>query len=173
MGQQRKPDVEVTISPELRAIFSNRKRAAQDGSRHPKQKVVVPHENSISENCRTPVWQWQTLRRDGGRPLKFEGLKVVEHEPPVPLAVSTFEQRMAIYIDRSRNVYMSLALVVPPDAGMRSVFDADQISAQAPTHLLSKWYEKVVRVTGLLTACSSHDDMRGSIHHAARSITPQ
>ena len=172
MEQQVKPHVDVTITPELYALYAGRKISGNDVNAIQTRQQKLPHETKSCDTKLRSGWVSYTLRRDGKRPLKFEGLKIASYTVPIPLKQMVFEYQTSIYIDRSKDIYMSLILLLPPDAAARSIFDAGLISTQAPRLQLSDWCDKVSEIAKRVTSSSLHTDTLLQIRNAIRPKTP-
>ncbi|PJI91442.1 hypothetical protein BC777_0270 [Yoonia maricola] len=171
MGQHINPQIDVTITPALRALLAGQSvTAAGESAREVPARMIhdtVPTATSVPRSAT----QMQSLRRDGKRPLRFEGLLVVANIVPVRVDDMVLQQHMAIYVDNAGDIYMSLALLIPPDAPARSLFNANKISVQAPEQHLSNWYDRASKIIEQLTPPSPCPDARAPLYSALRSLT--
>lgn len=166
--QSAAPHIEVTITPALRALVTDQRIRARCSATH---QPVASGRSGAEVTALNYPWQVQRLRRDGQRPLKFEGLQIAGYRTPVLMGQTECEQRVAVYVSRSNRIFVALALIAPRDAPLRSVHDASPLAAQPPSPLLAAWCRKIGNALGLLALSSHPADCRAQIQNAIRSIT--
>ena len=172
MEQHLKPHIEVTITPEMRALFIGQNICGKGTYTRDLQHQRSARKESSRQLEPRSGWTSHCLRRDGKRPLKFEGLQIASYNVPIAFKRAVLEHRAAIYVDRSNEIYMSLALLLPPDAVARSIFDAGLVSRDAPRRLLSDWNDKVSQIGKRVTLCSPQTDTIAQICSAFAPIIP-
>ena len=131
-------DIEVTISQELRDLLTGRMRSEAPEITRPVTVVpeaIVP----VSE----PGWQKIRLRRDGQRPLQFDGLPVVRFSGPLTLGEWDCEQDVALYLDRHGDAYLALALHMPETAPVRPVHQTRRMDPANAESWLRDWTVRI------------------------------
>ena len=159
MEHRIKPDIDVIITPELHAPYAGRTLSDAPAIAATKQGNIAADEEDLRKPNVASGWRSYCLRRDGRRPLKFMGLRVASYTVPTLIGDMVCTQKLTIYSDQSHKFYMSLALHMPAEAPIRSIFDADLVSTHAPKRLLSDWRDKITQVSKAATLSSPDKDM--------------
>ena len=171
MTQPSRPDIDVTITPALRALLAGRSIAQMTGRAGKTPRSYTPTSRAPAPRQTRPMSQRHRLRRDGQRPLLIEGMRVFSQTDPLPLGDIVLEQRIAVYLDKADDAYLALALVVPTEVAAHSIFDAGLMSPSTPAAFLSAWSAKANAVIARLTAKSPDPVLRHPLHSAQRSLS--
>ncbi|MFA8442745.1 hypothetical protein [Yoonia sp.] len=159
MEHQIKPHIDVTITPELHALYAGRTLSDAPALAATTQGNIAADKEDLRNPDVASGWRSYCLRRDGRRPLKFMGLHVASYTVPTLVGDMVCTQKLSIYIDQSHKFYMSMALPMPADAPIRSIFDADLVSPHLPKRLLADWRDKITQVSKAATLSSPDKDM--------------
>lgn len=170
MTQPSSPEIDVTITPALRALLAGRSVAQMTAVARKTPRSGTPKSRAPARRQTRPMTQKHRLRRDGQRPLLIEGMRVVSQTAQLPLGDIVLEQRIAVYLDTSDDAYLALALVVPSEVAAHSIFDAGLMSPSTPAAFLSAWSAKADAVIVRLTATSPYPDLRHPVHGAQGSL---
>ena len=119
-----KPSVEVTISPQLRALFAQRFdagateiQAAEDAPQtEPRQAPRTV------KKARREDWRPIVLRRDGCRPAHFSGQLVFEVSRTWTIADDDYHHTFAVYTDTGGALTGALSLEPHREGSLRPVF---------------------------------------------------
>ena len=155
MVQHTMPQIEVTISPALRAIYATRGKVVAEVNAE-----AVASQDTHREAQREPArgqtqWHRLRLRRDGKRPLEIEGMHVATCAKPVRLGHAIFDHRLDIYISKEETIYISMALHPPTDVPVRPVYAAEVVGDPPLDQVMSQWNDQVDRVSAFVTLSSS------------------
>lgn len=113
-------ETHVVIDPALRALY----RAARRGTPAAPPAETRPPDRPAPAREMAPLrWQRIRLRRDGARPLVFEGLGLLSRRVETPLTPDgpCLEQLFELYLARHGDLVARLALLVPDGAPARPV----------------------------------------------------
>ncbi len=171
MTQPSSPDIDVTITPALRALVAGRSIGHMAAVARKTPRNGPPTSPAQAALQTLPMMQKHRLRRDGQRPLLIDGMRVIAQSAQLPLGDIVLEQRVAVYLDATDNAYLALALVVPSEVAAHSIFDAGLMSSSRPAEFVSAWSAKANAVIASLTATSPHPDLRHPVHGAQGSLS--
>lgn len=136
-------NIDVTISQELRDLVAGRDLIALAGKADRNAAARPP----VSDHTRampTGTWSLCRLRRDGARPLVFNGLPVVSHEGSLQADGCTYRHGFSIYVSALREIYVHLTLAGPDDAPRRPLNRCERLDATRASGLLQSWVAEVV-----------------------------
>lgn len=125
-----KPTVEVTISPQLRALFAQRFDASANDLQAQKEEA----DTDRTPGCQ-PIepesgddWRPIILRRDGARPAQFSGQLVFEVTETWTIAENHYDHTFAVYTDPAGALTGALRLEPRRQGALRPVFWCHPIS---------------------------------------------
>ncbi len=126
------PMVEVTISDGLRHLLGS-----TPIDRRPQRAWPRPPSGIQNPACRTAVPKWKSisLRRDGQRPLTFEGDIVVDLFCDAGTPIGVVRQTFQVFTARDGCLYASINAAPPDNLPARPVFRATQ--AYDPSMLIA------------------------------------
>lgn len=169
-------NLEVSISPELRGLLAGRGLSALPSEPQP---TVEPDRGSRSETGSVAWWTPLRLRRDGDRPVRFEGQTLVSFSTKLGLVGWDCTQEVALHVSKEQQFYLSLALLVPDGTPARPVYRCIELGADAGPDMIDDWLNLILAhapraVSGGETPVEDFSDLSGRFHAlTARCFLPQ
>lgn len=132
------PSIEITVTNGLRHLLAHSGYVRRSGrnTRHP--KVDTPRPAPIPGNH---AWRAISLRRDGTRPIRFQGARLLKLVGDVETPLGTARQRLALFIARDQGLFASLVVHPPNGASGRPTYDAAAISDPAAMLVFLRAYQ--------------------------------
>lgn len=172
MTQLADPNIEVIISPELRALYASASDPAIANAPRFSNAAVRKRAAASVLGGPQPMWRPISLRRDGQRPFRFEGLCVASYAVPLRSAVEGFTHKLSLYVSQANDFYLSLAVLPPANVALRPIFDAVLLKGTAMSRLQADWNERVETVLSFVTPSSHPTDSSSQSLISLWTITP-
>lgn len=141
-AEHQRPDIDVTITAELRALYAARYGRSVD----PDDASEATEEGAPANDLvREPVWETICLRRDGARPRRFIGMKVHEVAAETAFGDIGLQHGLAFYQERDGDLICALRVTPEDPFARRPGYWCEPVTDAAEfMQLMRRWMRDVL-----------------------------
>ncbi|MEL6838801.1 MAG: hypothetical protein AAFP85_05880 [Pseudomonadota bacterium] len=164
-------DINVTISQELRDIVTGHISSSHLGSpsRSVPKKRATAGKNEASAN--RPGWKPIILRRDASRPLKIDGMSVLQFCDTIQIDDLSCTHTAGIYVDTESNLFLALSFDLPSGAAARPLFRVHALEQPGIGGQIAHWCNDVIALVYQLSPNSTQKIEPRDIRDAFQTMT--
>lgn len=141
IAEHHRPNVEVTITAELRALLAARNTLPADVDAIAQTaEAVVQTEKPVGK----PAWVSLCLRRDGGRPRRFIGMKVHEALAEAKVGEEVIHHGLTLYHEKDGGLICALHAEPGDPLAGRPAFWCEPVSDPSQFQRLSERWKRDV-----------------------------